>query len=236
MHDEPAPVPGARPARAADALQRGAQACVQRAPRGIAGLERHPPVGRLRADRAHQRKLARDFVAHVRLRLGFGHAVGQQFIRILAAMREPQRNAREPAHHRGRQRTLAVHGEDHGRVEAAGEQPVDHVEIRDRIAARIGVLDPRRIVGPHVVDHRQMVRQRGAGARRQQREPAAVAALLQRTQRGRRHQHVAEAVEPHAQDASRTLPRGTHRRPHRPWRRAASRATMSAAASRRSTT
>ncbi|VWC10331.1 hypothetical protein BDO18943_05272 [Burkholderia dolosa] len=209
---------------------------MHRAARRVAGLERHPPVRRLRADRAHQRELARDLVTDLRVGLGLRHAVGQQLIRVLAAMREPQRNAGEPAHHRRRQRALAVHGEDHRRIEAAREQPVDHVEIDDRVAAHVRMLDPRRVVRPHVVDHRQMLRERGAGARRQQRDAAAVAALLQRAHRRRRHQHVAEAVEPHAQDAPRTIPGGAHCRTHASCRRTVSRMTMSAARSRRSTT
>ena len=40
-------------------------------------------------------------------------------VRVLAAMREPQRDARQPAQQRGRQRALAVDGEDHGGVETA---------------------------------------------------------------------------------------------------------------------
>lgn len=236
MHDQPARARRVRLARPARALQRRTQPRMQRAPRRVAGLERHPPIGRVRADRAHQRKLARNLVAHPRLRLGLRHAVTQQLIRILAAMREPQRNAREPAHHRGRQRALAVDGEDHGRVETARQQLVDHAAVGGRIAARIRMLDPRRVVYPYVVDHRQMIRERGARVRGQQREPAPGAAFLQRAHCGRRHQHVAEIVQPHAQNAPRTLPRGAHCRLHEPWRRVASRTTMSAARSTRQAT
>jgi len=75
MHDQPARA--RRVARPAEPLQRRAQPRVQRAARGVAGLERHAPVRGRRADRAHQRELARDLVAHVRFRLGLGHAVGQ---------------------------------------------------------------------------------------------------------------------------------------------------------------
>ncbi|MDR9045062.1 hypothetical protein FEP73_02428 [Burkholderia multivorans] len=209
MHDEPAPaaVRVAAP-RAAEALQRGAQPRLHRPACRVARFERHPPVGGLRADRAHQRELARHFVPHLLIGLGLRDAVGQQPVRVLSAMREPQRNAGEPAHHRGRQRALAIDGEDHRRVETRGQQPVDHVEIGDRIGRRVRVLDPWRVVRPHVVDHRQMRAERRARARREQRQMPAVAAFLQRAQCRRRHQHVAEIVEPHAQNAARAVPRG----------------------------
>ncbi|OMP13020.1 hypothetical protein COLO4_02421 [Corchorus olitorius] len=163
----------------------------------------------------HEVQLASHLVAHVagcgggNARIGVGNPVGQQRVRVLAAVREAQRNARQKAQHGGRQRVLRVHGKDDGRVECAVAQGVDQRAGLLGVC-RVGVLGPRHIADDHVVDVGQVRGRRGARSRGQQREMTARAARvfvgLQRMKGRRGHHHVAQVVRPHAQDAARVGP------------------------------
>src|SRR5205823_13923765 len=64
------------------------------------------------ANRRDEVELTLNFVTHALVRLDFAYPVGQQLIRILAAVRKPKWYAREVAEHRRSKRTLAVDGEN----------------------------------------------------------------------------------------------------------------------------
>lgn len=165
-------------------------------------------------DLRHEVQLAAHFMAHVAggrggdARIGVGNPVGQQGIRVLAAVRQAQRNARQEAQHRGRQRVLRVDRKDDGRVERTVAQRADE---RGRLLGigGVGMLGPRHVAGDHVVDVAQVRLGDGPGARGQQREvPVGRAARLERVKGRRGHHHVAEVVGAHAQDAGGVGPHG----------------------------
>jgi rfaE bifunctional protein nucleotidyltransferase chain/domain len=96
---------------------------------GPGGLGRDPDgevlVLDARPDRRDEVELASDLVPDRRQRLGVGHPVGEEAIRVLARVRQPKRDAGEQADERRGEGALRVDGADDRRVEAAGPEPLD---------------------------------------------------------------------------------------------------------------
>jgi hypothetical protein len=97
--------------------------------------QRHPFVGRPGADGGHQVELPAHLVADEAVGLGVGHPVGQQRVRVLPAVGQPQGDVRQVAEEGRRQGALAVDGEDDRRVESPAAEPVGHLRL-GRLSAR----------------------------------------------------------------------------------------------------
>ena len=106
-------------------------------PLACRGRHRHPQALVLDAgaDGRHQIELAPHFMADQIVRFALAHPVGEERIRVLAAVGQPQRNVREQTKQRGRERALAVHGEHHRGVKACLAEAVDHRLVSGRVDA-----------------------------------------------------------------------------------------------------
>jgi hypothetical protein len=78
----------------------------------------------MRADLAHQIQLALHFMTRALLGLRFTQPVGEQRIGVFAAVCETARDACLVTEHCGRQRALAIDGENHGSIETAAPEPL----------------------------------------------------------------------------------------------------------------
>ncbi len=129
-------------------------------------------------------------------------------------VREATRDPGEVCQRRGRERALAVHGEDRRAIEALRSQAVDERAVAPGVEVAGVRLHPRRVVDDHVVDLGEELGDSRAACRCEQREPLG-AQRAEGAQCGRRHQHVAGRVEAHREDPPQAGPRRDARRARR---------------------
>ena len=157
-------------------------------------------VGGRAADIGDQVELALHFVAGRPFALALRHPVGEQLVRVLAAGGKPQGNARQLAQHRGGQGALRVRRKHDGGIEALGS------ELRGAFLQRLRahgvvVLHPGGTKTDRSVELGNVRRRRRARRGAEQGQMAARQGLAQGPDRRRAHEHVAERIEPDAQDA-----------------------------------
>jgi hypothetical protein len=177
------------------------------AARLVADAQRQPLVVDAAADRGDEIELPAHLMTHEGLGFRVRDPVREELVRVLVTVRKAERDLGEKAQHGRRERVLAVRREDHGTVEASLTQSLDHRVIGLAGRTTRGGLQPRRVVDHDVVDLLDEACRLRSDGRREQRQMPVRLRALQRPQRGRRHEHVAHGVEPHAQDATGRRPR-----------------------------
>ena len=175
-----------------------------------------PLVSCLTTDARHQIQLPAHLVPDERIGLGLGPPIGQQLIRVLAAVGQPERYASEITYQSGRKCILTINGEDHCGIESRIVQPFDQGDVRAGMTAIRRRLHPGGLIHHHVVDPGDEGRRSRPGIRGQERDPALRARLPHGPERGRSHQDITHRVETDTEHVSRIPPRSARGRfmPH----------------------